>query len=48
MKSYNVDVGRFIRNAIAEKIEREYKEMKPPEVEDDFSNRLKKAICLSL
>ena len=27
MKSYNVDVGNFIREAIAEKIKREYKEL---------------------
>lgn len=29
MKSYNVDVGRFIRDAIAEKIKREYSELIP-------------------
>lgn len=29
MKSYNVDVGNFIRNAIAEKIKREYSELIP-------------------
>lgn len=27
MKSYNVDVGDFIRQAIQEKIKREYKEL---------------------
>ena len=27
MKSYNVDVGNFIRDAIAEKIKRDYKEL---------------------
>jgi hypothetical protein len=27
MKSYNVDVGKFIRNAIAEKIKRDYKDL---------------------
>lgn len=27
MKVYNVDVGQFIREAIAEKIKREYKEL---------------------
>ena len=27
MKSYNVDVGKFIREAIQEKIKREYKEL---------------------
>lgn len=29
MKSYNVDVGKFIRDAIAEKIKREYKDLLP-------------------
>jgi hypothetical protein len=29
MKSYNVDVGHFIRDAIAEKIQREYKQLIP-------------------
>lgn len=29
MKSYNVDVGQFIRNAIKEKIQREYKDLLP-------------------
>ena len=29
MKSYNVDVGNFIRQAIAEKIKRDYKELIP-------------------
>ena len=33
MKSYNVDVGNFIREAIAEKIKREYSDLMPkPEV----------------
>jgi hypothetical protein len=27
MKSYNVDVGKFIRDAISEKINREYKDL---------------------
>ena len=27
MKSYNVDVGNFIREAIAEKIKRDYQEL---------------------
>ena len=27
MKSYNVDVGNFIREAIAEKIKREYQQL---------------------
>ncbi len=29
MKSYNIDVGKFIRDAIAEKIKREYKDLIP-------------------
>jgi len=29
MKSYNVDVGKFIRDAISEKIKREYKDLLP-------------------
>ena len=29
MKYYNVDVGKFVRDAIAEKIKREYKELLP-------------------
>ena len=29
MKSYNVDVAEFIRNAIKEKIQREYKDLLP-------------------
>jgi len=29
MKSYNVDVGHFIREAIKEKIKREYKDLIP-------------------
>jgi hypothetical protein len=29
MQSYNVDVGEFIRNAISEKIKREYKDLIP-------------------
>jgi hypothetical protein len=38
MKSYNVDVGNFIREAIAEKIKREYKELilKPKKSECPF------------
>ena len=31
MKSYNVDVGKFIRDAIAEKIKREYYNLIPKE-----------------
>ena len=34
MKSYNVDVGKFIRDAISEKIKREYSDLiKKPEQE---------------
>ena len=29
IKSYNIDVGRFIREAIAEKIKREYNDLQP-------------------
>lgn len=29
MKSYNIDVGRFVRDAISEKIKREYKDLIP-------------------
>lgn len=29
MKSYNIDVGEFIRKAIAEKIKREYSDLIP-------------------
>lgn len=29
MKSYNVDVGQFIRDAIAEKIKKEYQSLIP-------------------
>lgn len=29
MQSYNIDVADFIRNAISEKIKREYKELIP-------------------
>ena len=29
MKEYNIDVGSFIRNAIKEKIKREYQELIP-------------------
>ncbi len=41
MKLLNVDVGKFIRNAINDKLDKGYK---PKEVEDNFSNQLKKAI----
>ena len=38
MKSYNIDVGNFIREAISEKIKREYKELilKPKKSECPF------------
>ena len=38
MKSYNVDVGKFIREAISEKIKREYSDLiqKPEEKECPF------------
>lgn len=29
MKSYNIDVGKFIREAISEKIKREYNDLLP-------------------
>lgn len=29
MKSYNIDVGKFIREAISEKIQRQYKDLIP-------------------
>jgi hypothetical protein len=40
MKSYNIDVGQFIRDAIKEKINREYKELlpKPKKQYCPFSN----------
>ena len=31
MKSYNIDVGHFIREAISEKIKREYQDLIPKE-----------------
>jgi hypothetical protein len=38
IKNYNVDVGKFIREAIAEKIKREYKQLilKPKKSECPF------------
>jgi hypothetical protein len=46
MKSFNIDVGSFIRNAIKEKIEREHKDFKPKEKEkdDSFSKRIEMCI----
>ena len=42
MKSFNIDVGSFIRNAIKEKIDRECKDMKPKQKQlDSFAMRLK-------
>ena len=29
MKTYNIDIGKFIRDAIAEKIKREYSDLIP-------------------
>jgi len=36
MKSYNVDVGHFIREAIKEKIKKEYKELIPKQIKTPF------------
>jgi hypothetical protein len=38
MESYHVDVGNFIRQAIAEKIQKEYKDLlpKPKKIECPF------------
>lgn len=49
MKSYNVDVGNFIRDSIKEKIEREYEYMidKKKEIEDPFLSSLKKALLIT-
>ena len=44
MKSYNVDVGRFIRQAIKEKIDKEYQYLKPKEEIDSFMLSLNKVI----
>lgn len=46
MKSYNVDVGNFIREAIFEKINKEYKDLIPKaEIEiDSFSASLELAL----
>lgn len=35
MKSYNIDVGRFIREAIKEKINREYEYLIPKKLKSD-------------
>lgn len=46
MKSYNVDVGNFIRQAIAEKIQREYSDLMPKEkdVKSELIKSLEKAL----
>jgi hypothetical protein len=46
MKSYNIDVGNFIRNAIKEKIDRECINFKPKteKTVDNFSKQLKNSI----
>ena len=36
MKSYNIDVGYFIREAIKEKIKKEYKELMPKQIKTPF------------
>ena len=36
MKFYNVDVGHFIREAIKEKIKKEYKELMPKQIKKPF------------
>jgi hypothetical protein len=36
MKAYNVDVGHFIREAIKEKIKKEYKELMPKQIKTPF------------
>jgi hypothetical protein len=36
MQSYNVDVGHFIREAIKEKIKKEYKELMPKQIKTTF------------
>ena len=46
MKSYNVDVGNFIREAIADKINKDYKDLIPKAKKevDSFSASLKIAL----
>lgn len=36
MKSYNVDVSQFIREAISEKIKREYKDLLPKPIKEYY------------
>ena len=46
MKSYNVDVGKFIREAIKDKINKEYKYLTAKEQpKDSFLDSLDKAIA---
>lgn len=49
MKSYNIDVGNFIRQAIAEKIQREYSDLMPKEkdVKSELIKSLEKALLNS-
>lgn len=48
MKKLNVDVGSFIREAVKEKIDREYKELiKKPIIVDSFLKSLDEAIAKS-
>lgn len=44
MKSLNVDVGRFCREAIKEKIDRDYEYLKPKIAKNSFERSLEKAI----
>ena len=49
MKSYNVDVGKFIREAVKDKINKEYKYLTAKEeFTDTFLNSLDKAIINNL
>ena len=49
MKSYNVDVGKFIREAVRDKINKEYKYLTAKqEFTDTFLNSLDKAIINNL
>lgn len=46
MKSYNVDVGKFIREAVRDKINKEYKYLTAKEeTKDSFLDSLDKAIA---
>ena len=42
MKSYNIDVGKFIRDAISEKIKREYNDLIPKK--EKMNEQLKKEL----